>query len=86
MSSESMFPKAASHPKTCRLCNGSGWMDSAPVKSQANGDDVVYSMMEPCAHRWWLDDPDVDQHGHDKTTVVEGDAPPLPLGGDPDEF
>ena len=32
-------------------------MEVDPLKSQAVGDDVIYSQVAPCTHVWWDDDP-----------------------------
>ena len=52
--------KPAEHPPSCPTCTGTGWQDGPVIHSQANGDPVTYSTVEPCTHHWTNDNPKPD--------------------------
>ena len=71
------FPKPANHPPDCRVCCGTGWQPGPDIKSKANGDDVVYTTVQPCVYTgWqWEDDRETDADGYnrrDPITKTEG--------------
>ena len=49
--------KPSDHPPTCAVCHGDGWQPGPPIHSQANGQPVTYTTVEPCTHLWSDDDP-----------------------------
>ena len=43
----------AKHPRTCRTCGGDGWEPGPPIVSQAAGQPVTYTTVQPCTDTRW---------------------------------
>ena len=63
----------ASHPKSCRVCDGTGWQPGPPIPGHHLGKAFEYTTVEPCTHEWRDDDPTVDEYGYDTTTPITFD-------------
>ena len=63
----------ARHPRTCRVCGGTGWQPGTPIITTAEGRTHVYDTVEPCQHHWSNDDPTVDDYGLDRTEPITFD-------------
>ena len=50
--------KPAEHPRSCTVCNGTGWMPGPPIPGHSLGKPFEYSTVIPCTHHWSGDDPD----------------------------
>ena len=48
--------KRSEHPKSCRVCNGTGWAET--VTSPISG----RPLFTPCPHHWTDDEPRPEEH------------------------
>ena len=60
----------ANHPRSCRVCAGSGWQPGLDLVLVANGQRTTYSSVEPCLNHWVDDNPFTDIHGLDRVEVI----------------
>ena len=63
----------AKHPRTCRVCDGTGWQPGPPIITTVYGKPHIYTTVEPCEHHWIDDDPTTDSYGLDTTEHITFD-------------
>ena len=68
-----MIIQKASHPKSCRICHGSGWQPGPPIAGHHHGKSFDYPTLQPCTHEWRDDDPTIDDHGLDTQEPITFD-------------
>lgn len=66
----SKIPSPSQHPRQCLVCSGTGWEPGPPIPGHHQGKSFEYTTLRPCSHVWYDDDPDIDEHGLDRTTTV----------------
>jgi hypothetical protein len=51
-----MNVETSPHPRSCRACGGTGWMDGKPIVNTVDGRPHMMTTLTDCTHRWWLED------------------------------